>query len=131
MPNATKRQVESWWYVLLSEREKPKAEQSRFFCRPLRQYERMHVWDDSAWITIDADGKKTVSARGFQQAHELCLTHLVATENFPLDEVKPWPDKGSKEEKEAYLEMLDDMDLFEIGNAIREKSTLGAEVKNS
>jgi hypothetical protein len=33
---------------------------------------------------------------------------------------------GSRKEKEAYLELLDDMDVFEIGNAIREKSTLEA-----
>lgn len=131
MPNATKRQVEAWWYVLLSEREKPKDQQSRFLCNPLKQGERMHVWDDHNWVTVDKDGKRSITTRGLQQAYELCLTNLAKTENFPLDGPKPWPEKGSVAEKAEYLEMLDDMDVFEIGNAIREKATLEPEVKNS
>lgn len=131
MPNATKRQVEAWWYVLVSEREKSKPEQSRFLCQPLTQAERMRVWDDHNWVIVNGDGTSSVNSRGLQQAHELVIDKLRDVQNFPLDGPKPWPANGSKAEKEAYLEMLEDMDVFEIGNAIREKSTLEAEAKNS
>lgn len=132
MPKATKRQTEAWWYVLMSERKNEKADQSRFLLKPLTQAERMRVWDDHNWVTVNpADGSSAVSSRGLQQAHALVLSNLVEVENFPLDGPKPWPAKGSRAEKETYLEMLDDMDVFEIGNAIREKSVLEPEVKNS
>jgi hypothetical protein len=131
MPNAVKRQVEAWWYVLLSEREKPKEQQSRFLLKPLTQAERMRVWDDHNWVNVSSDGSSTVSSRGLQQAHALVLTNLLETENFPLDGPRKWPAEGSKTEKLTYLELLDDMDVFEIGNAIREKSTLEPEAKNS
>lgn len=131
MPNATKRQVEAWWYVLDAERAKPKEEQSRFRCQPLTQAQRMRVWDDHNWVTVGTNGERAISTRGLQQAHELCLSQITEVQNFPLDGPKPWPDKGSKGEKEAYLEQLEDMDVFEIGNAIRNKSTLEVEAKNS
>jgi hypothetical protein len=131
MPNATKRQVESWWYVLLSEREKPAQEQSKFLLKPLTQAERMRVWDDHNWVTVDKDRNSAVISRGLQQALSLCISQLAEVQNFPLDGPKPWPLGGSRMEKEKYLEMLDDMDILEIGNAIRDKSTLEPEVKNS
>jgi hypothetical protein len=130
MPNATKRQVEAWWYVLRSERDKPKDEQSRFRCNPLTQAERMRVWDDHNWVTVNGQtGDRSITSRGLQQAHALCVTQIIEVENFPLEGPKPWP--GSKAARETYLEMLDDMDVFEIGNAIREKATLEVEAKNS
>jgi hypothetical protein len=129
LPNATKRQVEAWWYVLQSERDKPQAEQSRFLLKPLTQAERMRVWDDSSWVAIDKNGSKSITARGFQQAHELCMTNIEEVQNFPLDGPKLWP--KSKPERLDYLALLDDMDVFEIGNAVREKSTLEPEAKNS
>ncbi|MDP9202290.1 MAG: hypothetical protein M3P26_10235 [Gemmatimonadota bacterium] len=129
MPNATKRQVEAWWYVLMSEREKPKEEQSRFLLKPLTQAERMGVWDDNSWVTVDKEGKRTITPRGFQQAYDLCLTQITQAENFPLNGPQSWP--TSRSAREVYLEMLDDMDVFEIGNAVREKSVLEVEAKNS
>lgn len=131
MPKATKRQVEAWWYVLMSEREKPKEEQSRFLCKPLTQAERMRVWDDHNWVTVDREGQSAVNSRGLQQAHALCVSQIIEVQNFPLEAPRPWPAQGSKAEKEAYLEQLDDMDVFEIGNAVREKSVLEVEAKNS
>lgn len=132
MPNATKRQVEAWWYVLLSERDKPKEQQSRFLLKPLTQSQRMRVWDDYNWVQVDKDGGRSINSRAFQQAESLMVEQLLETENFPLDGPKPWPNNGSSPEiKRQYLEMLDDMDVFEIGNAIREKSTLEPEIKNS
>jgi hypothetical protein len=131
MPNAVKRQTEAWWYVLVSERAKPKEEQSRFRLKPLTQSERMRVWDDHNWVTVSADGGSQVNSRGLQQAHSLVVANLLEVENFPLDGPKTWPIDGSRKDKEAYLELLDDMDVFEIGNAIREKSTLEVEAKNS
>jgi hypothetical protein len=131
MPKRTKRQVESWWYVLVSEREKPKEEQSRFLLKPLTQAERMRVWDDHNWVTVSPDGASSINARGLQQAHALVVSNLLKTENFPLDAPEAWPEKGSRGEKETYLEMLDDMDVFEIGNEIRNKSVLEQEAKNS
>jgi hypothetical protein len=131
MPNAVKRQTESWWYTLHSERGKPKDQQSRFRLKPLTQAERMRVWDDHNWVTVKADGESAVNSRGLQQAHALVISNLLEVENFPLDGPKAWPVEGNRKEKEAYLELLDDMDVFEIGNAIREKSTLEVEAKNS
>ena len=131
MPNATKRQVEAWWYVLVSEREKPMNEQSKFLLKPLTQGERMRVWDDSSWVAIAKDGSRSITARGFQQAHEILMSNLVETQNFPLDGVKAWPANGSGADREAYLEMLADLDVFELGDVIRNRSTLGPEVKNS
>jgi hypothetical protein len=131
MPNARKPQVEAWWQVLESEKGKPEQEQSRFLLGPLTQAERMRVWDDSSWLTVDKDGNKAISARGFQQAHALLLSKLLEVRNFPLDGPKPWPTTGSRGEKESYLELLNDMDVFELGNAVRERSTLEQEAKNS
>lgn len=131
MPNATKRQVEAWWYVLLSERKRPIDQQSRFKMRPLTQSERMSVWDDSSWVHVDKEGNRTISTRAFQQARSLVLSNLIETEKFPLDGPKRWPVDGSLDEKSTYLDLLDDMDVFEIGNEVREKSTLEPEVKNS
>jgi hypothetical protein len=85
MPNRAKRQVESWWYVLISERDKRKEEQSRFLLKPLTQSERMRVWDDHNFVTVGPDGSSSISARGLQQAHALVVSNLLKTENFPLD----------------------------------------------
>lgn len=131
MPNATKRQVEAWWYVLASERNRPQAEQSRFKVKPLTQAQRMRIWDDHNWVTVDKEGQRAITSRGLQQAHELCVSQLLEVQNFPLEGPTPWPVDGSKGEKEAYLEMLEDIDVFEIGDAIRTKSTLEVEAKNS
>lgn len=131
MPNATKRQVEAWWQVLKSEQDKPEQEQSKFLLSPLTQAERMRVWDDSSWLTVDKEGNKAISARGFQQAHALLLGKLLEARNFPLDSPRPWPATGTKGEKETYLEMLSDMDVLELGDAIRNRSTLEVEAKNS
>lgn len=131
MPKATKRQVEAWWYVLLSEQKSPREEQSRFLLQPLTQAERARVWDDFKWVAVAPDGSRAITSRAMQQAYSLVLTKLVETENFPTGEAKAWPADGTPEQKQKYLDLLDDMDVFEIGNAIREKSTLEEEVKNS
>lgn len=130
MPKAVARQIEAWWYTLISERSSKPEEQSRFKLAPLTQAERMRVFDDASWVSVDNDGKSTVQPRGFQQARELLLEKLVETENFPLGAPKAWPANGSRSAKEEYLELLDDMDVFEIGNAIRQKSTLEVAAKN-
>jgi hypothetical protein len=91
----------------------------------------MRTWDDGYWSQIEANGRRTLNSRSFQQAHALVISQLLATENFPLDAPKQWPVDGSRSDKEAYLELLDDMDVYEIGNAIRDRSILEEEAKNS
>jgi hypothetical protein len=118
MPNAVKRQVESWWFVLESEKTLPPDKQSRFLLKPLTQAERLRVWDDYKWVSVDPQGGRSITPRAMQQAEQLVLSNLLETQNFPLDNPITWPASGGLEAKRKYLEMLDDMDVVEIGNAI-------------
>lgn len=135
MPNAIKRIVEPFWYVLKSERDKPLEQQSRFLCAPLAQADRMRVWDETAVTSSVMDGSDQKSAivmsRSFRQAYELAMSNIVEIERFPLDGPKAWPKDGTADQKRQYLEALDDFDVYEIGVAIRERSVLEDEVKNS
>ncbi len=119
MPKRVHRSAESFSYVLLSDRGKPEAEQSRFRFRPLTQAENLEVLDRmNNWVTVK-NGTQELMPRSFQQARELVLEHLEAAENFPTDGPQPWPARASLEEKSRYLEMLDEMDLLELGNELR------------
>lgn len=135
MPKKKIRPVESWWYVLPSERENPPEQQSRFLLRPLSQADRMAVWDDLQRIRVERGdgprGETTIQKRDFQSALELVVSHLERTENFPLGEPQPWDPAWSEERKRSYLEMLDDLDVYLIGNEIRDHAVVEPAAKNS
>lgn len=132
MAEAARRPIEAWWYVLPSDRDLPAEKQSRFLLKPLSQAERMEAWDESDWVSIDGTtGERTVKPRGFRQARELVIRNLVDVENFPASKPDPFPKGGSQAERTAYIEKLDDIDLFLIGDEIRKHSSLELEVKNS
>jgi hypothetical protein len=114
------RLTESITYVLKADRELPVDQQTRFVLEPLKAVERMRVWDQ---LTITKRVTGEVISRSFQQARELVLTHLIAVENFPVGKPKPWP--KTPEAREEYLERLDDLDVWEIGNELRERSSIG------
>lgn len=122
MAKRVKRPAESWWYTLKADEQLPAEEQSRFLLRPLTGAERMRVFDDISDTTRAPDGTVTILQRGFRQARELVLSHVESIENFPAGEAQPWPAKAS--ERERYLEMMDDLDVWEVGNEIREHSRL-------
>jgi hypothetical protein len=112
--------AEAWTYVTKADRELPKDQQSRFTLSPLISTERdllrdEMVNDDRTFGSIYTRGRK------------LALDHIVSVENFPVGEPKPWPEKRS--EREAYLSLLDDDDVLEIGNEVWARSTLGPEDK--
>lgn len=132
MAEAARRPIEAWWYVLPSDRELPAEKQSRFLLKPLTQAERMEVWDESDWVSVNPEtGERTIRPRGFRQARELVLRNLVDVQNFPVSSPKPFPKDGTRAERETYINDFDDIDLFLIGNEIREHSSLEREVKNS
>lgn len=132
MAEAARRPVEAWWYVLPSDQKLPVEQQSRFLLKPLTQAERMEVWDESDWVMIDGTtGDRTVRPRGFRQARELVLRNLVDVQNFPASKPEPFPKDASQAERVTYIDKLDDIDLFLIGDEIRKHSSLEKEVKNS
>lgn len=122
MAQRAKRPAEAWWYTLKKDEGLPKEEQSRFLLRPLTQAERMRVWDDYTVVSKDANGERVVADRSFQQAYGLALTNIADVENFPAGEAAPWPSK--KPARMEYLNTMDDMDVWELGNEIREHSAL-------
>lgn len=120
MPKRVHRSAEAFTYVLMDDRKLPLAEQSRFRLKPLTQAEKLAVLDGLNWVDVREDGTSEVMPRAFQQALELVLTHLESTENFPSDGPEPWPGVSAPRAKRvAYLEMLDEMDVYELGNEIR------------
>ena len=125
MAQRAKRPAEAWWYVLEADRELPQEEQSRFLLRPLTQAERMRVWDDYSVKTRGEDGTIQIADRAFQQAYRLCLTNIAEIENFPAGEPQAWPSKEVA--RRAYLNTMDDLDVHEVGNEIRERSSLDRE----
>ena len=130
MAKKAQRAVEEFAYT-------PKAdlalsdEQSRFRFRPLTQSERLNALDTSEKIVVDGGGERSVQPRGFAQARELVLLTLVSTDNFPAGEPVDYPAMKSHAEKSNYLEMVDDILLFELGNYVFSRSALGEPEKNS
>ncbi len=129
MPRKVERITEAWWYILIAEKDAKPEEQSRFRLKPLAGSERAAVLDDRSWVQRNTDGSLTVVPRGVQQARNLCLSHIVDVENFPVGEPQPWPEEI--EARDKYLDQLDDLNVYEIGNEIRTRSTLGGAEKNS
>lgn len=63
--------------------------------------------------------------RVFRNAGEIVVTHVVSIENFPARSPQPWP--KDREDRERYLEQLDDDDVLELGNEVWVRSTLGVD----
>jgi hypothetical protein len=129
MAKAVKRAAESWRYVLTADRELPPEEQTTFSLRPLTQAERAWAQDNLARTHFRPDGAREAVQRTHQLARELCLTNIEGIENFPAGEPKAWPE--SREDRERYLEQLDDAAVTEVGNQIWERSQLEPAAKNS
>ena len=118
--------IEAWEYILKCDRELPPEQQSRFRLRPLTLAERAAARDNLARTHVH-DGERTVVSRSRQVAIELTLSNLVSAENFPAGEAMPWPADGTLAEKRAYLELLGDAAVNELGNEIFDRS-IGATV---
>lgn len=132
MARKSTRSAEPFRYILPRDLKLPVAEQTVFLCRPLTQRERMQAMDNVEAVQIDGGtGEKQLRFRGFQQAYDTVLKCLLGVENFPADNPVPYPAKGDRDEKEKYLEMMDDFDVHALGDHIFDHSTLGSAEKNS
>lgn len=132
MARKATRSTELFTYILPRDQKLPVAEQTVFTCRPLTQRERMRAMDNVEAVQIDGGtGEKQLRFRGFQQAYDIVLLCLLEVENFPAENPVPYPAKGDREEKEKYLEMLDDFDVHALGDHIFDHSTIGSAEKNS
>ena len=128
MPKKIIRSAESFTVVLGCDRALPPDQQSRFVFRPLTQAEKMAVLDGLNWVHVHTDGSQEIMPRSFRQARELVMAHLEEAHNFPTDGPIPWPAKGSEAERGKYLEMLEEGDLLELGNAVRYQAQPGLAV---
>lgn len=131
MPKKANRSAEQFKYVLPADRVLPPGEQSVFTFRPLTQGERMRAMDTVEVVHVEGSGERQIRFRTFEQARETVLACLVAVENFPVGEPVPFPVTGSREERSNYLEMLDDFDVYRLGEHVFDHSTIGSAEKNS
>lgn len=132
MARKSERSAELFKYVLPRDQKLPVEEQTVFTCRPLTQRERMRAMDNVEAVQIDGGtGEKQLRFRGFQQAYDIVLMCLVDVENFPAGDPIPYPGKEGREEKERFLEMMDDFDVHALGDHIFDHSTIGSAEKNS
>lgn len=135
---------ESWRYVPIQDRALPKEEQTVFILTPLVQGERVKVWDGASWVQQGPRGEQVIMPRTYEQAYQLCVEHIADIENFPAQvkqgesgmygyppgAPKQYPAAGTPVEKLRYLDEFDDLLILEIGNEIRDKSTLDTTAKN-
>lgn len=131
MPKKANRSVEPFTYVLPADRVLPAVEQSVFTFRPLTQGERMRAMDTVEVVHIEGSGERQIRFRTFEQARETVLACLVSAENFPVGEPVPFPANGTREERSRYLNMIDDYDVYRLGEHVFDHSTLGSAEKNS
>lgn len=131
MAKRSQRPVEAFWFVLKKDQALPAEEQSRFKFRPLTQAERMRAMDNIESVTIEATGERQLRFRSFQQAREIVITALVDTENFPAGEPLKFDFKASREDREKYVELMEDNDVYAMGDHVFDHSTLGKDAKNS
>ena len=125
------RPVGSWVFIPAGDEELKPEEQTRITCRQLTQAERMEAWDNINWTVKDeGTGEVTIMPRTFRLARDLCKAAILSIENFPPGAPKPWPKDGSEAEKDAYLDMIPDMEMLRIGQAIRHKAFIEDEIKN-
>lgn len=130
MATRSKRPVEAFWFVLKKDQKLPAEEQSRFKFRPLTQAERMRAMDNIESVAIEATGERQLRFRSFQQAREIVITTLVDTENFPAGDHAKFDPKASREDREKYVELMEDNDVYAMGDYVFDHSTLGQDAKN-
>ncbi len=132
MARRSNRPNEPFQYILPRDKKLPGEEQTVFVCRPLSQRERMRAMDNIEAVQVDGGtGEKQLRFRNFQQAYETVVMCLIDVKNFPVDAPKPFPAKGDREEREAYIAEIDDYDVYAIGDYIFDHSTIGSAEKNS
>lgn len=119
MAKAKRVQAEEWSYVLEEDRELPRDQQSVFRLKPMSQAWKAYANDNSAMRE-----RGEVRLRNHQIAREILLAHLIDVENFPAGAPKKWPAKGTDEEREAYLLMLGDAAVFELGHHVWDMCSL-------
>lgn len=132
MARTVKRPTTSWEYVLKADRTLPEEEQTRFTLRPMAYLERAAVLDDFQPSDPTIGGQDGGTSRIWRNAWKIALNHIVAVENFPVGAPQPWPE--SRGAKMAYLDLLDNDDILEIGNEVWSRSGLGIDgetIKNS
>lgn len=130
---ATAAPAEAFRYTPIADRELALEQQSHFTLRPLTLNERAAARDNMTRVQV-RDGERLIVQRSRQLAVDLTLAHLVSAENFPAGDPKPWPADGSLTERRAYLELLGDDLVNELGNEVYDRSTLehdGGAAKNS
>ena len=88
MAGRANRVTEEFSYVLPADRDKPPAEQSKFFFRPLTGHERARVWDEQQWTEERPDGSTRISVRAFQESRRIV---------FPEQVMKEHPDRVKSE----------------------------------
>jgi hypothetical protein len=120
---ASTRPPMSWRYVPLRDRGLPAEEQTAFILRPMTLPERAAAHDELARVQVAPDGTRTVQARTRQVAARLAREHVTAIENFPGGAPQPWP--TTDDDRQKYLELLDDDVVLELGNEIYERSRFG------
>lgn len=130
MAKKKKRAAESWRYVLKADRGLPPEQQTVFILRPLTQAEQLDVKDNAARYYTPPQGGEVQVRRQHRLSLELCLTNILDVENFPAGgPPEKWP--ADPEARAAFLEGLDNDDVFEVGNEIYAQSLLGPAPKAS
>lgn len=119
MQKATKS-AEVFKLVPKEDQSKPPSEQATFHVRPLTQAERMHMYDEMHVVEHKPDGRVVRHSRNWQQARELVRDHVIQIDN--TNGLGPWKADASDDEKEAYLEQIDDFVVYEIGDEIRDRA---------
>lgn len=128
---AARRPTGPFEIVPRGDRELPVTEQSRFLVRPLSLEERMATYDMLSVSGKVPDGTEIEMRRHWRVYCDLVRTHLVSTTNFPAGEPKPWPKDGTADEREAYLQLLPDLELYLLGLDLFNASILEDHAGNS
>jgi hypothetical protein len=122
--------AETWRYILDDDKKLDADQQSAWILRPLTQLERADARDNLKRVHTQTDGSRTAVARDHRLSIDLCLTNIVAVENFPAGAATKWPD--DRDARIAYLADLDDAYVQELGNEIwTHSTTAGDAIKNS
>lgn len=125
-------QTENWWYTPVHDVALPAEDQSAFKFRPLTKAEQMHALDNME-VEI-ADGRsqeRQLRFRSFQQAYQMLLACLVEARNFPAGEPVEYSADASREKREAFLELMPNALIYELGHHVFDRSTLGPPEKKS
>ncbi len=125
-------QSEQWWYTPHGDLELVAEEQSAFKFRPLTKAEQMHALDNMEVEVVDArSSERQLRFRSFQQAYQIVLACLTEARNYPAGEPVEYVVDVSREKREAYLELMRNALIYELGHHVFDRSTLGPAEKKS